>query len=115
MRRTYSRSPRLPSYPGGQDAERVHGERKSEALVTALRATERKQRALVGGYGVRGGLSVRPECDTCRDWRAKTGPELQVGSHERRRPHVDDKRIAVRRKTEGNRVGAERRPRTAER
>jgi hypothetical protein len=60
-------------------------------------------------------LAIRAERDALRDRFAETGAKLKIGAHERRGPHVDDKRITVGRKTAGNRVRAESRPRAAER
>src|SRR5262249_33667412 len=92
---------------GGQGTQCIHRQREAEALVSALCPTEGKQCTPPRGGSVDGRLAVRPKCYILRDRCAETGAELQISAHKRRCSHVDDKRIAVGRKTEGNWVRAE--------
>ena len=88
----------------------MHRERERVALVPA----ERQECAAPRGPCVRRGSALLVDRHTLRQRDAETLPELKIRTHERGRAQIDDERVALHRKAEGDRIGAEDRLGTAE-
>ena len=85
----------------GQHAKALHHQRQGKTLVTA----EGQNRTLEGGSGIPRWLPRRVNRHAF--WQQFAAPlaEEQIGRHESRGPHVNDKSLAFGRERTGNRVG----------
>src|SRR5882724_4953746 len=101
----------LVARPATEHAERVHRERQRVALVPA----ERQDRAASRGLRVRGRTAALVDRHALRQRDAETVPALEIRAHERGGAQIDHQRVAFHREAEGDRIGAEGRPGTAQR